>query len=320
MLSKRRSAMIKTGIYTTEQLLNRASFKTLVGADKPISITLYDKINNMPCSEELAERILLLFSDERGAYKRTYAKRFESFDTIILEQMKKHFGSETPLVIEDVAVSDARTSVDLFEKLEASFPKVSYHASDYNPKVYIIEKGRMKVTLSQNNRILEVVWPPFVFNMIVHTSWHYYMINQLCRLFIARFLVKPLVNEYFSGKIKAREILLFCPPALSLSKKDDRFQLYQHDLLARFEREGNINIIRAMNILNPSYFLGGEMKKVVQNIHRALNNDGWLITGSNQDSGSTLHGGIYQKTLQGFKKIYQSGEGSPVEEVILGTL
>ncbi len=70
--------MIKTGITKLNQLSNDKTF--LRKELKNISINLYDQTLNFVDGDQLAERILLFFSDERGAYKRNYQKRFEAFD------------------------------------------------------------------------------------------------------------------------------------------------------------------------------------------------------------------------------------------------
>ena len=127
-------------------------------------MTLYDQILGLPNAEFLAERILFRVSDERGARKRTYANRFEDFDSSILPLMREHFAPDVALVVADLAVSDARTSCDFFSKVAAAFPHLSYYASDYNPRVLVLDDGRLKVTLSRSHKILEIVYPPFVFN------------------------------------------------------------------------------------------------------------------------------------------------------------
>ena len=78
--------MIKTGITKLNQLSNDKTF--LRKELKNVSITLYDQTLNLVDADNLAERILLLFSDERGAYKRTYQKRFEAFDCAIIKMLQ----------------------------------------------------------------------------------------------------------------------------------------------------------------------------------------------------------------------------------------
>ena len=76
-------------------------------------------------------------------------------------------------------------------------------------------------------------------------------------------------------------------------------------------------MIRAMNVLNSSYFSDIEFAKVLENLHSGLKDGGLLIVGSNQASGTVVHGGIYKKTPKGFQKIYQSGDGVAIDQLLL---
>ncbi|MGD0466146.1 MAG: hypothetical protein ABSA84_05570 [Gammaproteobacteria bacterium] len=305
--------MIKTGITNVKNIsLGATIFRKEL---KNISITLYDQILDEINADALAERILLVFTDERGAYKRTYAKRFEEFDIKVLNFLRKHFSVKSSLLIQDVGVSDGRTSVDFFAKISNIFPNLNFKASDYNPKVYILERGKLKVTLSHTGKVLEIVWPPFVFNTIKRDSYRHYPLNHIIRFIVEKFMVAPLLKAYRLEQIKAKELLLFAPTALNLARQDQRFQLSKHDVLLPFQDHSNV--IRAMNVLNPSYFTGEEFNYVLKHIHSGLIEDGLLITGSNQEAGSLVHGGIYRKTTNRFEKLWQSGDGSSIEHQIL---
>lgn len=306
--------MIKTGIYKLQDIQLK-SFTLFRKELKNVSITLYDQIIQESNADELAERILLLFADERGAYKRTYIKRFEEFDYEVLEHIKDSFKKEELLIFQDVGVSDGRTALDFFEKISSSFSKLKYIASDYNPKVYILEKGRSKVTLSHTGKVLEILWPPFVFNIIKRDSYKHYPLNHIIRYFLYLFIVSPLLKNYKTGKIQAKELMLFAPQVLRNAEKDKRFILEQHDLLQPFAQQAHI--IRAMNVLNLSYFSKNEFIKIIDYIYAALKEGGLLITGSNQEAGTVVHGGVYQKSSNRFQKIKQFGEGSLVEHLIL---
>jgi hypothetical protein len=305
--------MIKTGIYNLSQLTTNNQFKGFFGGAQRISITLYNQILNLPNANELAERICLLFTDERGAYKRTYANRFSEFDTKAIELIKQQFPNQEHINIHDVAVSDGRTAVDFFASLVKEHQNLSYQASDYNPKVLVIKDGETKVTLSSNNKVLEVLWAPFVFSAVRPDKIWKYPVNRLLQLFVDRTKVRPLIKKYISGKIEASELFLFSPMALNLASSDSRFSLLQHDILQPFNSQSQSHIIRAMNVLNASYFSKAEFKIVLQNMHAQLRTNGLLITGSNQDSGSIVNGGVYQKTVNGFKELWRSGNGSPIK-------
>ena len=309
--------MIKTGIHDIRQVTGGRRFKTLLGRDKILSVTLYDQVLNLPNAEYLAERILLLCTDERGARKRTYASRFDEFDASILQLMREHFATDAALVVEDVGVSDARTSCDFFERLAPDFPRVSYQASDYSPRVLVLDDGRTKVTLSARHKVLEIVYPPFVFNNMSPENPLFYPVNHAVRGLVRRLFVRPLVERYLSGQLRAREVLLFSARALRLSKQDERFRLSQHDLLTPLPSPAGRHIVRAMNVLNPSHFDPQGIRKVLGHVFHGLVDGGWLITGSNQDADSLVSGGVYEKSPGGFRMIWRSGKGSPMESEIL---
>ena len=306
--------MFKTGIYSLENLISGRSLKTLFGDDKDISITLYDKIQGLDNADNLAEKILLLFKDDRGVYKRTYAKRFEEFDLKLLEYFKNYlkpkFDLNNNLVIFDVGVSDARTSLDLFEKLTVKFKNIKYIASDYNNLVYIINKNQTNITVDPNGKILEILWPPFVFNKIrLNRFLFLYPLNHIIKFFVYILIALPLVKAYKNGKLSGKKLVLFDPYALDKALGDPRFVLKQHNLLQPFNEAQPANFIRAMNVLNPSYFSGHQLKIIIKNLYFGLKEDGLLVVGSNQDADSLVDGAIYKKTNYGFKLLEKFGKG-----------
>lgn len=212
-------------------------------------------------------------------------------------------------------MSDGRTALDFFEKMVAIFPEIHYFASDYNPCVFVIEKGKLKVTLSHTGKVLEILFPPFVFNKIKRDSFRHYPLNHLIRFFVEKFWVNSLIKKYQQGLVNAKEQLLFAQKVLQKSQTDKRFQLGQHDLLQPFKEPACI--IRAMNVLNASYFSETEFAQVIRNLYEGLRENGLLITGSNQEAGTIVNGGIYQKKDDGFLKIFNSSEGSPIEPLLL---
>jgi len=285
--------------------------------EKVISVSLYDQVVNEPNADELAECILLNFADERGAYKRTYGKRFENFDQKVLEIIERELPSKTrALRLLDTGVSDGRTSVDFFHKLAKCYPKLTYFASDYDPEVQVISSGNVSLTLSSAGKLVEISWPPFVFNVIRGDHWHRYPLNRLIRLFVQPLIAKKILKQYETGALKPRTVSLFCPKAQRLSQEDKRFKLMKYSLLDASPIGGKVDLIRAMNVLNPSYFSKQAIKKIVGNIFNSLSEGGLFITGSNQESDSPVNGGIYRKTATHFELLWQSGTGSPIQDTI----
>lgn len=304
-----------TGIYKRSQLKDNIKFKNIFHDHKRCSITLYNQILDEPNADRIAERILLLFTDERGVYKRTYSKRFEEFDAFVIERIQETFDPGTTLTLHDFGVSDARTSVDFFHRIAAFYRDFIFDASDYDPAVHVIESGRMKLTINSRGRLLEIVWPPFVFNKMKRDSLIKYPLNYLLCLFATRFLARPLLRKHGSGQIKSERICLFAPVALRLEKTDARFHLMQQDLLSPINEA--VHIIRAMNILNRSYFSDAEIVTIMRNIHSELLDGGLFVTGSNQDSNTIVNGAIFQKQVDRFVKQWSFGQGSPFEAEIM---
>lgn len=309
--------MIKFGVFSDAQLANgKQALTPFTKTEKTISITLYDRIVDLPNAEELSARILKLFSDERGAWKRTYANRFPEFDRFVVDFLAAAYPDRQDLQVLDLGVSDARTSCDFFRQLAPHFPAMTFEALDYDASITIIEAANATVTLSRENRILEVVCPPFVFNTMKRDSVRY-PLNLVLRALAVRYRAMPVLRRYLAGKIKGRTIWLFAPAAMSLARTDARFRLGQHDLMNRFQASTPADVLRVMNVFNPLYFTPSERRRVISNIHCAVSDGGWLVTGSNQDPGSLVHGGIFRRTALGFEQVWQSGDGSHFAAEIL---
>lgn len=317
--------MIKFGIHTLKQL-SPPGILEKIDQETNISITLYDKVGGLPDGDRIAARILLRFADDRGAYKRTYSRRFEAFDRQVVRVLLENRPPEalaSPWLIHDTGVSDARTSCDFFRSITESHPGVEFHASDYDPEVFVIESNRINITVNASGQLLEIVWPPFVFNIIrsrgflKHARYYLYPLNHLIRLCLEWFPVRKMLKAYEAGSVQAKRMLLFCPEAVRLSQSDPRFHLTKHNLLDPSPFEKKLGVLRAMNVLNPSYFTEREMGAILGNIFEALDEGGCFITGSNQDSESIVHGAVYQKRNQGFNLLMQSGDGPAIHERIV---
>jgi CheR methyltransferase, SAM binding domain. len=168
--------------------------------------------------------------------------------------------------------------------------------------------------ISPTHKILEIVWPPFVFNTIRMDKFYIHPLNRLLKFFVEHLHARPILNAYKAGQIRGEKIQLFAPAALALAHTDPRFTLGQHDLLQAPSETDHYQIVRAMNVLNPSYFNKAQMQQIINNILHSLQDDGLLITGSNQNAGSMVNGAVYKKQENQFIKLWQSGTSSPVHQ------
>jgi hypothetical protein len=162
---------------------------------------------------------------------------------------------------------------------------------------------------------IEIVYPPFVLNLIKESIR--YPFNRFLRLILKHTLIKKVLSKYRQGLLKPQKRLLFCPKAIALANKDPRFQLMRHNLLKASPLSRPVDVFRAMNIFNTSYFTPNEFKVMITQIFGTLSDKGLVIVGSNQDSNTIVHGIIFQKTKDRFEKIGQSGDGLPMENLFL---
>lgn len=308
--------MIKLGLHTLDDLVSRSHKTFFLGRPRNVSITLYDQILDLPDADQFAERTLWLFTDDRGTYKRSHAKRFEEFDQEVIDFIVGEATCHDPVIVHDVAVSDARTACDFFEKLRLQFQNLIFFASDYDPEILVIESSSMKVTINDKGKILEICYPPFVLSTIKRDRFLLYPLNRLVLFLIERLRIPPFLLEHNHGRLRTRRISLFCPRAQLLAKGNSNFKLLEHDIFNVSPIAEPVTILRAMNVLNSSYFKDIEVRQAIYQIFYGLMEHGFFITGSNYESGTRVHGAVYRKVNSRFQKLLQSGDGSPVARLI----
>jgi len=309
--------MIKTGLYRLDQLSSLRKTRGFFGGTRRASITLYDKLASVRDGEKWGEQILALFSDGRGAYKRTYGRRFDEFDALAIRHISEGFQAERALVIHDAGVSDGRTACDLFRVIAARFQNVTYYASDCEPVLSILRLGRITATLNQKGQILEIVLPPFVFNTIKPENFRRYPINYLFFQIARKLCVLRVSAAQRSGTIRASPLSLFCADAIQLANRDRRFRLLGHDLLAGARFGVPVNVVRVMNVLNSSYFSEKELAQIIGRIFGSLRDGGLLVVGSNEEAGSQVRGAIYRKVSGGFAELTRSGAPHDAHRIIM---
>lgn len=291
--------MFKFGVYSVEQLL-KGQTKTFFGAHKNVSVTLLDKIRDQSINSDAFSSIMLSLNDGRGAYKRTYHSRFEEFDARCSEILRGRY-SEPSLRIHDVAISSGETAVDFFKRLEGDYPALSYLATDYDPYLTIIYQRSLAISITSDESLVEITMPPFVLTP-KRPDRAFYPVNRLLCKIVTDTFAKRLLFRHRKGTLPSkdvRRINLFCPQARKLAGQDARFKLGQHNILS--SSNSNYDCIRAMNVLNESYFSKSDFQKVLSNLHDSLVGNGLLIVGSNNDPGTAVSGAVYSKIDYGFE-------------------
>ncbi len=313
--------MLKFGVCDADDL--RAQDLAGPGSDRKfIAVSLYEDVatGDAPDRDLLLEKVLVRFASRNASLKRTQASRFEAFDTTLCELLAGEPAGKTWRV-HDMAVSDGRTTADFFELLtDRCGLSVSFLASDYAPDVEVVTHASSRLQVARDPRtgtVLQVVWPPFVFNVQKGESPLLYPLNHAIRAWLLRTRVPDLLARAERGEADRRTVWLLHPRCRALRDGEPRFTFERRDLLE--PASDRFDLIRAMNVLNVDYFSPDQHRQALRNLAASLVQGGLLVTGSNEDAGSTVNGAVYRRTAGGFERCVTSGEGSPVDALVLET-
>ncbi|MCK5384425.1 MAG: hypothetical protein KAJ29_02530 [Alphaproteobacteria bacterium] len=319
--------MIKFGFHSIKQL----SFKTLnsfTGRRQFIALDFYDQMGDLDWNlrNEVQERMLSRFPTVDGIFKYTFSNRFEEFDDQAEQVIKDNFPDKNiyHLKVHDVGVSDGRTTLSFFERLKKKYPDtLEFLATDYAPYIYSVRRkknGRMRLLVDKEGNLLQLIAPPFVFNIPRKESAVLYPLNHIIRIMLEQLFAKPLLKQYKKDKkegLYIKKIALIVPECQTAIDNNTSFHFDEQDIMLPLPQ--NFNIVRVMNLLNKSYFNDNSLQKAIMNVYQSLNEDGLFIVGSNKERGATVNGAIYKKSGGKITCILVSGESAPVHDIIMKT-
>lgn len=313
--------MIIFGIHSLRQL-RRFDSKSFFDLRRDIALDLYPLCASLEASEaiELQELILRNFSCGNSAYKRTQAGRFQDFDGSIANVLKDCFESYGDVIrIHDLAVSDGRTSVDFYEVLRSNLPnQLDFLGSDLDLEFHVLNFGRSgRAIYDCRGTCLQLVIPPFVHARRSEPRSRLLFLDRFFGKLLSSSLVPSLDELLRRRNERVSKIRLLSPRAAELESRSPNVRFEQADLLERPRGLGTFHIVRAMNVLNRSYFREEFLRHAVCNVFLALKENGVFVTGSNQDAGSEVEGGVYRRRGDRFVPEYEANGGSPVREILL---
>jgi hypothetical protein len=264
--------------------------------------------------------MLRWFRVYNGVLKCTYARRFDDFDRLTVSAIAAHFPPSQSIRVHDIGASDGRTSCDLYDHLSPFYgERLDFVASDYAPFLYVLKRTNStnRLVVDDQQDVLQIITPPFVFIVIGRRERIMpYPLNFLLRHLVTIFYARPLLNDYKAGRsgIQRTRMELFGRVCRAYMTTNRNFRFGAYDILSgpteRFD------IIRAMNILNRTYFSEPQLRQALENIVQSLEKGGLFVTGSNDEQGTIVNGGIYQEAKGRMQKIDETGNGSQVDALI----
>jgi hypothetical protein len=306
--------MIRTGIYNIKQL-DHDSIKDLFGKEKNISIYLYQQliqVGGMGENGKNAEIVLNRFNSNRNIIKRTYKNRFDIFDKLSVKTISEQNFEKISVL--DIAISDGRASCYFLEQAIRHLQNFRYTGSDIQINYYLKKRNKNDksyIITDENNKIIEITYPPYVWNL-ARTEGSFYFINNSLK----KFLLKQSLVALRNNKFKYQEIIeLIHPDFRNLLAKTPCFHLQNYNVVDNIP--GKFDVIRAMNILHLGYFTKDKLAIVLNNLYNGLELNGLLIEGSNENSGTPVEGAIYKKKGNGFLLLCEPEKPSRIQDLIL---
>src|SRR5215469_3719379 len=312
--------MFKFGIHKKEQL-TVDQLDGFFRSRKFIALDLYNALDNYSPQDRdrIQERLLCRFSNKNGTFRYTHARRFEDFDTLAVTAVRAAFPPDREIRVHDVGASDGRTSCDFYDTLTGIYgSRLKFVGSDYAPFLYVVRRknSTQRVIVDERENVLQIVTPPFVFNVVHPENILLYPLNHFIRYFVNRWYVRPLVRAYEAGdtNVERTRVELLCYECRSNCASKDNFRFISYDIFSRPTE--HFDVIRAMNVLNLVYFSREDLMKAIVNIILSLDEGGLFITGSNLEAGTGVNGAIYKKSGGRLEKLEASGNGSQVDDLI----
>lgn len=196
-------------------------------------------------------------------------------------------------------------------------------ASDRDGVFFVLNRRKSpnrRVIVSAQGEIVQAVYPPFVFSGGKPEKLFLFPVNRAARAF-AMFSAKKLVQEWQAkdSNLEARSLIFACRPFRDLLAADRRLEFMAWDITTPWAGS-RVHCIRAMNILNPSYFSKGQLGAIVRNLMESLVEGGLLAVGSNDGPESEVDGAIYRVEGGRLVELKSSGAGTRCRKAIKSLL
>lgn len=313
--------MLRFGIYSLQQLYSN-QLTDIFGKEKNIAIELYAQLqeSGVAYAEQYEETVLGHFKFGQ-IFKRTHSDRFSAFDRSILFKTQERFGQSpgNPVSIHDLAASDGRTSLELYKTFSTLYQgQFVFVASDLLPWVNLVTspRCRSKVITDDNGRVLQIIHPPFVFDLGRREGKFYWVDHVIQKCLVKR---AELLSSLFmrkSTEVQVKKIVLISKRCRELAQCNSNFTFERHDIFEPTKEQ--FCVVRAMNILNPRYFNSEQTARILGAVFSSMRLGGLFATGSNEGQGSEVQGAIYSKEAEGFRLLVRASSGSAVDALIEG--
>jgi len=308
--------MLRFGICTRDQYDRAAKRRdSLVPA---ISYKLLEVDEEATGEEiEMFEYIHFWLRTSNGTFRTTFRNRFRDVDVALMQLLRKTYGTDAHICVQDRAASHALTSSEWAEQLFKIFPYTEFEASDLVTYLFQVwlPSGETYI-VEPDGEPLQWISPPFVVNLC-QTEPLRYPLNRVlaarARKRFERLRVASRVAKSCGGRdIGVTSIACVHPMARLLAKRNSRFRVNRRSV---FEHTPGVDVLRTMNILNRSYFSERKLRDGITAAFNSLNPGGIWIVGRTFEHNFSNHVTFFRKHESGWEVLLRIGGGWEAEDL-----
>lgn len=273
--------------------------------------------------DELERKFFRMIRQKNGTHKYTRSNRLDDLNELVAALLP----SDRPLRIMDVAVSSGISTIEWSESLDRAGVAHSMTAGDLNIQSHLVSIGRRLHVLADGSGYplqfdingVAVPNPPARRWLALYLPLILLMKGALRLVFRPR----PVPTTGDAGHwIMSRPVTLVSPRLLAHPK----IELIEDDIVANGSLRDQFHVVRAANILNPSYFDEPTLVRIVTNLRDRLMASGLLVICTlTEEVEGDIHSGMRNDGTVfalcaggGLEVVGRIGAGSAIENLLLG--
>jgi len=310
--------MVKFGFCTQEQYLRAGERRRNSGAH--VAYSLLD-VGDNPSAEQVRafEDITFKLRTSNGTYRTTFGHRLQDLDAVALEWMEKFYAADSAIEVQDRAVSHGLTSWEWANRVFWRFPNARFEASDILLELVELSRGNEAFILEPSGWPLQYVKPPFAVSL-AHREPRRYPVNSLVALWARKRFAELNFGKNWKQAAEARgwrirSIPCVHPLARELSRRNANFQFRVKSVFD--QTPSSCDVLRTMNILNPSYFLAKDLERGAEAAFHCLRPGGIWIVGRTWEHDLSNHASLFRRSERGWELLERIGNGWEMENVAL---
>jgi hypothetical protein len=280
-------------------------------------------IGEHPTDEEIRvfEDISFTLRTSNGTFRTSFRNRFRDVDEVAIRWMRELWPADSPLSIEDRAVSHGLTSCEWAERVFEAFPDSRFEASDRLTCLLelTLESGEVYI-VERDGTPLQYVKPPHVVSVHGPESWRNPWLRMVAARAGKRFAELKLPAGWMETSggagFKVRPISCIHPRATALLATNEHFQFRVRSVFDL--TVPGCDVIRTMNIFNRQYFPDEQLREGANAVFASLRNGGLWIVGRTLEGDFSNHVTILQRKEGAWEIRERIGKGSEMEDVALG--